>query len=171
MGPPSPVTSSKELGGPPSGGDRGGRHAPPGFFLAARRPRGRLRRDERQLRLIRGPLRGPGDLEVFQFAGQLAPRPGLGLGRGRGLEDSGTGTRRARAGSGVHIIYFVDGHLVYSKWAAPAGAGVVSIGGCMRPVKRSGVNKGASAAKFRRGVSRTKEINLQPSPMRGGWRL
>lgn len=41
----------------------------------------------------------------------------------------------------------------------------------MRPVKRYPVNKGRSAGKFRRNVSRTKAANLQAVPMRGGWRL
>lgn len=41
----------------------------------------------------------------------------------------------------------------------------------MRPVKRSYENKQKGAAKFRRNVSVTKSINLQPAPMRGGWRL
>lgn len=41
----------------------------------------------------------------------------------------------------------------------------------MRPVKRYGVNKRASAGKFRSGVSRTKAANLNVTPMRGGWRL
>lgn len=38
-------------------------------------------------------------------------------------------------------------------------------------MKRFGVNKGRSAAKFRRNVSHTKVANIQPPPMRGGWRL
>lgn len=41
----------------------------------------------------------------------------------------------------------------------------------MRPSKRHGVSKQRDAAKFRRHVSITKSINLQPAPMRGGWRL
>lgn len=41
----------------------------------------------------------------------------------------------------------------------------------MRPVKRSGVSKGASAAKFRRHSSRTKGANMKAAPMRGGIRL
>lgn len=41
----------------------------------------------------------------------------------------------------------------------------------MRPVKRYGVNKGKSAKQFRRNVSVTNMRNLQPAPMRGGWRL
>lgn len=36
---------------------------------------------------------------------------------------------------------------------------------------RSGVNKGRSAKKFRRQVSRTKAANVAPAPMRGGIRL
>lgn len=45
------------------------------------------------------------------------------------------------------------------------------IGGYMRPVKRSYVNKSASAARFRGHTGRTKAANMQPQPMRGGWRL
>lgn len=41
----------------------------------------------------------------------------------------------------------------------------------MRPSKRSHVSKQRAAAKFRRHVAVTKDINLQPAPMRGGWRL
>lgn len=41
----------------------------------------------------------------------------------------------------------------------------------MRPVKRGGVNKRASAAKFRHGVSHTKAANIRTAPMRGGIRL
>mgnify|MGYP000048450873 FL=1 len=41
----------------------------------------------------------------------------------------------------------------------------------MRPVKRMSVNKGRSASKFRKQVSRTKVANLRSNPMRGGWRL
>lgn len=41
----------------------------------------------------------------------------------------------------------------------------------MRPVKRSGVNKAASAAQFRGNTTRTKAANLPRTPMRGGWRL
>lgn len=41
----------------------------------------------------------------------------------------------------------------------------------MRPISRKPVSKQKSAAKFRRGVSITKVVNLQPAPMRGGWRL
>ena len=40
----------------------------------------------------------------------------------------------------------------------------------MRPVKRHGVSKHRSAAKFRRNVRRTKGANVN-APMRGGWRL
>lgn len=40
----------------------------------------------------------------------------------------------------------------------------------MRPLKRYGVNKGRSAAKFKRNIRRTKAPNLNAS-MRGGWRL
>ena len=41
----------------------------------------------------------------------------------------------------------------------------------MRPVKRSGVNKHASAGAFRQNVQRTKIVNIAPPPMRGGYRL
>lgn len=41
----------------------------------------------------------------------------------------------------------------------------------MRPLKRHGVNKRRSAAKFRHGASRTKHVNVNPNPMRGGIRL
>lgn len=41
----------------------------------------------------------------------------------------------------------------------------------MRPLYRSGVNKGRSARKFRSQVKRTKGANIQMGPMRGGWRL
>lgn len=41
----------------------------------------------------------------------------------------------------------------------------------MRPVKRHGVNKHASAAKFRHQSSRTNVRNVKPQPMRGGFRL
>jgi len=37
--------------------------------------------------------------------------------------------------------------------------------------KRFGVNKGASASKFKRHVSTTKAVNLPRQVMRGGWRL
>lgn len=40
----------------------------------------------------------------------------------------------------------------------------------MRPVSRSRVNKGRSAAKFRGHTSRTKGANMK-GPMRGGIRL
>lgn len=40
----------------------------------------------------------------------------------------------------------------------------------MKPVSRYSVNKAASAAKFRKSVSKTKPVNLL-SPIRGGWRL
>lgn len=40
----------------------------------------------------------------------------------------------------------------------------------MRPLKRHGVNKHKSAARFRRGSRRTKAANMQ-GPMRGGIRL
>lgn len=41
----------------------------------------------------------------------------------------------------------------------------------MRPVSRSGVNKGRSARQFRKNVGRTKAPNVAGAPMRGGWRL
>lgn len=40
----------------------------------------------------------------------------------------------------------------------------------MRPVKRNGVRKSASARKFRGQVNRTKAMNVS-GPMRGGIRL
>lgn len=36
---------------------------------------------------------------------------------------------------------------------------------------RSGLNKGKSARKFRRDVSKTHPKNMAMRPMRGGWRL
>lgn len=41
----------------------------------------------------------------------------------------------------------------------------------MRPLNRKNVNKKHSAAKFRHGASRTKGVNINPNPMRGGIRL
>lgn len=41
----------------------------------------------------------------------------------------------------------------------------------MRPVKRSYVDKGRSAQKFRGDTARTKAANMRPPPMRGGFRL
>lgn len=41
----------------------------------------------------------------------------------------------------------------------------------MRPVKRSYVNKSASAGQFKRNIQRTKSANIPRTPMRGGWRL
>lgn len=38
-------------------------------------------------------------------------------------------------------------------------------------MRRSRVNKGRSARKFRRSTQRTKAANLAPAPQRGGWRL
>lgn len=38
-------------------------------------------------------------------------------------------------------------------------------------MKRFSVNKGRSAKKFRKQISRTKAPNVQAGPMRGGWRL
>lgn len=48
--------------------------------------------------------------------------------------------------------------------------GLIVTGGSMRPIRRLGVSKGRSAAKFRRNVRRTKAPNMN-GPMRGGWRL
>ena len=47
---------------------------------------------------------------------------------------------------------------------------VLFIGGCMSPVRRSGVNKYRSARKFRKQVAHTKVANLR-GPMRGGFRF
>ena len=41
----------------------------------------------------------------------------------------------------------------------------------MRPLKRHHVSKHKSARKFRKHVSKTKRVNLAPTPMRGGFRL
>jgi len=41
----------------------------------------------------------------------------------------------------------------------------------MRPLRRQGVQKGRSAGKFRRNVSRTRALNFRLGPMRGGIRL
>lgn len=41
----------------------------------------------------------------------------------------------------------------------------------MRPLKRMSVNKGKSSATFRKVHSKTKKPNVQPPPMRGGYRL
>lgn len=41
----------------------------------------------------------------------------------------------------------------------------------MRPLRRSGVNKGRSARTFRKHSSRTNRKNLNVRPMRGGIRL
>lgn len=41
----------------------------------------------------------------------------------------------------------------------------------MRPVKRSGVHKGHSAAKFRSNTKYTAGANMRGAPMRGGIRL
>lgn len=41
----------------------------------------------------------------------------------------------------------------------------------MRPVRRYGVNKYASAGKFRHHIGRSKVINLKNPVMRGGIRL
>ncbi|AGT39915.1 hypothetical protein [Marine gokushovirus] len=38
-------------------------------------------------------------------------------------------------------------------------------------MRRYNVNKGKSAKKFRKQVSKTKVANLRSNPMRGGWRL
>lgn len=41
----------------------------------------------------------------------------------------------------------------------------------MKPVSRKPVNKAVSARKFRKNSSRTKALNVSPTPMRGGIRL
>lgn len=41
----------------------------------------------------------------------------------------------------------------------------------MKPLKRSHVNKRASARSFKSKVGRTHGKNLVMAPMRGGWRL
>lgn len=41
----------------------------------------------------------------------------------------------------------------------------------MRPLKRSGVSKHASAGQFKGNIRRTKAPNVKMGPMRGGWRL
>ena len=41
----------------------------------------------------------------------------------------------------------------------------------MKPVFRHGVNKRKSAKSFRRDARTTAAANVQPGPMRGGWRL
>jgi len=41
----------------------------------------------------------------------------------------------------------------------------------MRPSSRHSVNKGRSARKFRKNMSRTKGANMAMAPQRGGWRL
>lgn len=38
-------------------------------------------------------------------------------------------------------------------------------------MRRSSVNKGASASRFRGNVRKTKAPNVVVAPMRGGWRL
>jgi len=38
-------------------------------------------------------------------------------------------------------------------------------------MRRSPVNKQASASQFRRNVGKTKRMNIAPAPMRGGIRL
>lgn len=38
-------------------------------------------------------------------------------------------------------------------------------------MKRFNVNKRRSSGKFRSHVGHTKVVNIQPPPMRGGWRL
>lgn len=40
----------------------------------------------------------------------------------------------------------------------------------MSPLRRSGVNKRSSARTFRKGASRTRQVNIA-APMRGGIRL
>lgn len=41
----------------------------------------------------------------------------------------------------------------------------------VRPLKRQGVSKGRSAAKFRSQIGRTKAPNVMMGSQRGGWRL
>lgn len=41
----------------------------------------------------------------------------------------------------------------------------------MKPTSRKPVNKGRSARKFRKQVSRVHGKNMVAAPMRGGWRL
>lgn len=41
----------------------------------------------------------------------------------------------------------------------------------MRPLKRKKVNKYKAAKKFSRQTMKTKAPNMQPHPMRGGYRL
>lgn len=41
----------------------------------------------------------------------------------------------------------------------------------MVPLKRKPVQKQRSARAFRNNVQTTKAANIQPPPMRGGWRL
>lgn len=41
----------------------------------------------------------------------------------------------------------------------------------MRPVSRHSVNKSRSAKKFRKGVSRSKVVNFNMTPFRGGYRM
>nr|AVQ10280.1 hypothetical protein [Gokushovirinae environmental samples] len=43
-----------------------------------------------------------------------------------------------------------------------------TLGETMRPLKRTPINKGKSAKRFRRNTSRTKAAN---APMRGGYRF
>lgn len=38
-------------------------------------------------------------------------------------------------------------------------------------MRRSHVNKRASARRFRKATTRTKAVNVAPNPQRGGWRL
>lgn len=38
-------------------------------------------------------------------------------------------------------------------------------------MRRSPVNKGYSAKKFRGNIGRSKAANVAPAPQRGGWRL
>jgi len=38
-------------------------------------------------------------------------------------------------------------------------------------MRRMSVNKGKSAAQFRRGATHTKAANIRPMPMRGGIRM
>lgn len=41
----------------------------------------------------------------------------------------------------------------------------------MRPVRRYGTNKRASAKRFRSHTKRTRALNMRATPMRGGFRI
>lgn len=75
---------------------------------------------------------------------------------------------RASASSTVsYLILTVLGDTLQVCLVSPA----VSRNSNMKPSKRSPVNKGRSAAKFRGQMSRTKAPNMAKAPMRGGWRM